>query len=357
MFIERLEFDNSKAYSAIESAIHMGRYQAVRELCKGKRVLDIACGEGYGSYAMAHYWGAEEVIGVDISQKAIESAKLHFSASNITFICGEADEVMSGWAADRFDLIVSFETIEHIEKSQQFLQELKRLSTPNGMIFISCPNDHWYYPSPEQSNPYHIRKYTFDEFKMLTENILGSSTNYMLGLPISGFCNIDLNSNLINEEDKSMVTMFEMDQEPISLLLPATVNPTPENCSYFLGVWNYGEDKQVKNSLSVHPTSMDHTDYKAVLYLRGEVERLQSASNLENKNNLHSQELLKDATEQSKHLTSSLLEHQDKIKQLESDIEHLIRVNETKTKELETILSSKSWKITSPLRKIMRNLK
>ena len=80
--IERLTFDGSAPYSALEAAIHLNRYLVVRGLCRGRRVLDIACGEGYGSFLMTDVWGASSVAGVDISHEAIDNARRLFMLRN-----------------------------------------------------------------------------------------------------------------------------------------------------------------------------------------------------------------------------------------------------------------------------------
>lgn len=107
--MERLEI-TAKNYVAEELAIHMARYSFVKKLVKGKKILDLACGEGYGSFLMKK-WGGESttVIGVDISKEAIEKAKTNFSLeSSITFLSCNAENLP--FNSEQFDLIVSFET-------------------------------------------------------------------------------------------------------------------------------------------------------------------------------------------------------------------------------------------------------
>src|SRR6516162_313408 len=98
------------AYNAMDAAEHLARYAMLRSICAGKRVLDVACGEGYGSYLLAR-WGAASVTAVDISPEAIAKAKAIFPAANVTYLKGDVcrlGEVVSAKA--RFDLICSFET-------------------------------------------------------------------------------------------------------------------------------------------------------------------------------------------------------------------------------------------------------
>src|SRR5215472_8753793 len=92
MALERYHFDSSdgrSSYNAYFAAEHLVRYHALRELVAGKRVLDVACGEGYGSYLLAT-WGAARVVGVDIAPDAIEVARRIFPHHNISYVLGDA---------------------------------------------------------------------------------------------------------------------------------------------------------------------------------------------------------------------------------------------------------------------------
>ena len=117
--MERLSFDAESSYSALESSIHISRYLFAKPFCVGKKVLDIACGEGYGSALMAN-WGAESVLGIDISPVAIDAAKAHFSQARTRFVQGDIvqSDILS--AESDFDVIVCLETIEHVDDPEIF---------------------------------------------------------------------------------------------------------------------------------------------------------------------------------------------------------------------------------------------
>lgn len=237
--MERLSFNSSQRYLAIEAAVHIARYGMARAVCEGKRVLDIACGEGYGSYAMAVQWGAQSVTGVDISSEAIDSARHHFTAPNIHFQTGSAYDVSSRFPKDSFDLIVCLETIEHLEDPQLFLRELQSVASPNAAFIISCPNDPRHYGSQETANPFHMRSYSADEFFSLVEEILGPCTRKFIGTPIVGFGNFAIGHEplQVGREQKAMV------QVPLSPTLPALLVPPDDsleldNGSYYVGVWS-----------------------------------------------------------------------------------------------------------------------
>jgi len=112
---ERLQFKSDEmSYESMLAAEHLSRYWLVRDFCKGKRVLDLACGEGYGSWLLKK-WGAETVIGIDISEEAISNSNQNFGGDGIFFKSGDGcdlDRTLN--ANDKFDLIVCFETMEHV---------------------------------------------------------------------------------------------------------------------------------------------------------------------------------------------------------------------------------------------------
>ena len=140
---ERLHFtDRMSSYNAMYAAEHVVRYYCVSGLCRGKRVLDVACGEGYGSSLLAT-WGAAEVVGVDVSAEAIDAARQVFAKPNIKFLQGDACRLNDVLGDVReFDLIVSFETMEHVEDVPALLSGILRYLAKGGAIVITCPNDH-----------------------------------------------------------------------------------------------------------------------------------------------------------------------------------------------------------------------
>src|SRR3569832_184980 len=89
---------------------HLHRYALAKEFVQGKKVLDIACGEGYGSNLLAE--AAEMVQGVDIDESIIAKAKNKYTAKNLRFAGGSVEKIP--FDASSFDVVVSFETLEHI---------------------------------------------------------------------------------------------------------------------------------------------------------------------------------------------------------------------------------------------------
>lgn len=149
---------------------HMLRYALVAPFVEGKRVLDISCGTGYGSHYLACQ-GAAEVIAVDVDSDAIAFASKFYSHPSIQYIQSDAHSVPE-LDDQSFDIIVSFETIEHLQHPRLFLAELRRLLKPDGKAFVSCPNDYRVFPDSWISH-FHLHKFKFAEFRDLFLNIFG----------------------------------------------------------------------------------------------------------------------------------------------------------------------------------------
>ncbi|MBQ6483336.1 MAG: methyltransferase domain-containing protein [Anaerolineaceae bacterium] len=143
------------------SVEHYTRYQFARQFAFGKRVLDAACGSGYGSKILAEE--AKEVYGIDISSEAVAYAKEEYGAENIVF--SQASIAKLPFQDNFFDLIVSYETLEHVDEDTQntFLHEIRRTLTPGGILVMSTPNRDIYDKRGE--NDFHVHELSFHEFE------------------------------------------------------------------------------------------------------------------------------------------------------------------------------------------------
>lgn len=145
-------------------AEHWHRYHAIAHLVAGKRVLDVACGEGYGSALLAR--AASAVSGVDISADAITHATATYSAQkNLKFFAASCTQLP--FADHSFDIVVSFETIEHITEHDAFLDEIKRVLTADGLLIISSPNKAEYSDARNFQNEFHVKELYRDELAQL----------------------------------------------------------------------------------------------------------------------------------------------------------------------------------------------
>ena len=134
---------------------HIMRYIFASKLVKGY-VLDVACGTGYGTVYLSPK--CDHAVGVDISKKALNIATSRNSRSeNVSFILADATELP--FSDNKFDTVISFETIEHIKDYQKFLMEIKRVLKPNGIFVCSTPNVKY-----TQHPIYHIKEFYPDEF-------------------------------------------------------------------------------------------------------------------------------------------------------------------------------------------------
>ncbi len=143
---------------------HIARYHFARRLARSRRVLDLACGTGYGAATLAE--AAARVTGIDISADAIAYAREHYDAGNLTFLEANATR-LTGLADGSFDLITAFELIEHLEDWRPLLSEARRLLAYGGQFIVSTPNKLYYAESRQKAgpNPFHAHEFTFEEFQ------------------------------------------------------------------------------------------------------------------------------------------------------------------------------------------------
>jgi 2-polyprenyl-3-methyl-5-hydroxy-6-metoxy-1,4-benzoquinol methylase len=149
---------------------HLAVYEWIGARVVGRRVLDMACGEGYGSEVLAR--GAAGVLGVDANPEAHEHARLRYPRQNLTF---ERGLVETFGEPDSFDAVVFLQTIEHVQDPVAVLAHFRSLLAPGGVAYVSTPNVLTLAPpgAEKSGNPWHIKEYRAAEFEALCRGVFG----------------------------------------------------------------------------------------------------------------------------------------------------------------------------------------
>ena len=159
MAIERLGV--GQTYWRESGYSHLQRYLFARERAHG-RVLDVACGVGYGSYILGT--SAEAVVGVDVAPAAVAEARAQHTRPNVSFHLGPLESLPAD--TPPFAAAVSLETIEHVPDPRGFLGELHRRLQAGGLLVLSAPNVFQHTRgTPPVPNPFHLHEPTYDELK------------------------------------------------------------------------------------------------------------------------------------------------------------------------------------------------
>jgi len=189
MAVERLNLDmNGSADILINE--HWLRYETIVPLIKNKIVLDIACGSGYGTNYLAES-GAQEIIGADIDEESVKNNETKYKSSNLKFKV--ADALNLPFENNKFEVVVSLETIEHFPETKQvrLLEEFKRVLKEDGLLIISTPNA----LASRYPNPWHLKELTKEELSSLLKNSFKNHRIYEQGSALASFIKAGENSH------------------------------------------------------------------------------------------------------------------------------------------------------------------
>lgn len=143
---------------------HVGRYLFASPYVSGKIVLDAACGSGFGLEILSRK--ATKAVGIDNSWETIQYCKSRHKKTNLYFVQMDCNSL--AFPASYFDIIISFETLEHLQDTDLFLQELGRILKKGGLLIMSTPNrENFSLYSKRIKNPFHVKEFSADEFVKL----------------------------------------------------------------------------------------------------------------------------------------------------------------------------------------------
>lgn len=279
---------------------HIVRYQAAVDLVKDKIVLDIASGSGYGSALLGT--SAKKVIGVDVDGPAVKYATKNYGTKNVSFKVG--DGVKIPLEDHSVEVVVSFETIEHIEKYEVFMDEVKRVLKPDGLFILSTPNDIEFI----EGNHFHIHEFEAKELEDLVAKYFKHTKSY--------FQATWLYNALIDE--KLLGTEW---RQPIDTMNTAPIGP--EKAIYFFMLCSA---KEIKQSVVPLGAISEHFSQRQISQ-KAEADQ-KYLHELEAK--VHAQEAL--------------------VNQKEAELGHV-------RQELKNITSSKAWKVADSLRRAKHIIK
>jgi SAM-dependent methyltransferase len=148
---------------------HLAVYEWIAERCAGMDVVDMACGEGYGTDVLARR--AARVTGVDANPDAFEHARLKYTRPGVRFV-----RDMVEMYSEPCDAVVFLQTIEHVQDPKAVLDHLRSMLRPGGTAYVSTPNVLTLAPPGEErsGNPWHVREYRADEYRELCESSFDS---------------------------------------------------------------------------------------------------------------------------------------------------------------------------------------
>ena len=154
-------------------AEHCSRYAYAARHVSGARVLDVASGAGFGARMLADA-GASYTVGCDLSPEALRQSRADFGRPGLTFV--PADATMLPFLDHAFDVVVSFETLEHLVERDRFITELHRVLKPRGTLFLSTPN--YAITRAYARNPFHLHEYMRDELADVLQRTFDDVTLY-----------------------------------------------------------------------------------------------------------------------------------------------------------------------------------
>ena len=334
---------------------HYHRYFLARGLVTGKRVLDIASGEGYGSAMLAEQ--ASHVTGVDISEEAVEAARAKYRRDNLDYLCGSVTAIPLPDQA--VDAVVSFETIEHLVEHTQMLSEIRRVLSPEGVLIISSPDKRTYSDIPDYHNEFHVKELYEDEFVDLLRHFFPNIHLYRQNLEYGSLVSSETENRFVYVEQdgarfeaheglpqgKYIIAIAGNDALPT---IPNSLLKYPVEVSEAVAIRQQHVERQQKEIEFQDERNKQLCAYVEEQKTRNEtlLDKLHAAyadTEKEQKNNSVLIGFLEEEQKNNSTLIAALQDEQAKSVYLFQEKARLER-------EIDGMLHSRSWKMTAPLR-------
>jgi SAM-dependent methyltransferase len=352
LFPER--FVPGEMHGLIE-AEHLARYRWASVYVDGCRVLDAGCGVGYGSLLLKAA-GAAQVTGVDIAQDAVESARAR-AVVGVEFRRGDISELPLEDAS--CDVAVCFEAIEHVHDQPRTLDELRRALTPTGLLVISSPNRDVY----QEGNPHHTHEYTPPELlAALSERFANVRLMRQQAWLVSMICD----DRTLSEADPARpldlalhkLSGIEPGKETFTLALASDGElPDPGMMAMATDMQELADWRDRARSAEQHLLRSEQATREASdSYASAQQDyenALRAIETLERGQELNERALNRTSTLLAEHNAALRLAARE-LTSLRAQAVELEAIRAASSASLEIITSSKSWRITAPLRVLGR---
>jgi len=302
------------------AAEHLARYWLAAELASGLEVLDAGCGVGYGTEMIARA-GASRVVGIDLAPEAIAAASER-AGEVATFGVGDVRDLP--FDEGSFDLVVCFEVLEHLEDPEPAITALKGVLRESGLLIVSSPNRGIYPPG----NPHHLHEFTLEE---LRDTLTARFANVVLMRQHPWLASLIDNGTLTSPREEAVRASLARAGEPVDawtyVLALASERPIDEPAG--LGVLaESGELRTLQEAVGTAETSRQKLQ-SALDRLRGALEAVQA-----DRQSLG--EALTAANQDRAGLRAAVVQLQGELREAE--------------RWLQQLESSRSWRITRPIR-------
>jgi len=307
---------------------HLHRYEWCLPYVAGKRVLDIACGEGYGSRLLART--ATSVTGVDISDEAVEHAKAAYAGDDsLVFIQGDAAQIP---LPDRcVDVVVSFETIEHHDKHVEMMSEIRRVLTEDGVLIMSSPNKQIYSDlAGSDHNHFHVKELYFSELDELLRQYFSSVAYFGQRVTATSLL------QPLEEVADDLLSAYAETVSGVKAAIPSRIEPM-----YYLALAS-NQDLPKLPRASAFFSEVDNPFYekqREVLELGAEIRRMSA--------------YIAEANQTLGVRDGDLATSYERVAELDTHLsEAQTRLGETQA-QLGAILNSRSWKLIQRVRALL----